>query len=300
MKDIEVIIASAKTEAGTVAALAAQASVPVPLEPGTVYAKADGAGDVRVVDTDEYANTPRRAIASRVVTDAASFVKYIEKHGTEATEVWADTSNSAVVAVIDAHEGAGKPAGWQGHELELKLEKTQSWLAWNALNGKLVSQLDFAEFIENRTLDVKEPDAATLLEVAHKFVVKKGVDFESGERSQDGQTRLEYKETITGKVGQKGTIAVPNELLLVLKPYVGGPSYHVYAKFRYRLNGADLVVGIVLVRPRDILDAAFADVVTAIRDGAPEESVAGDKGTVIVTKPAHAGITQPIFNGTPA
>ncbi|CAN5420523.1 DUF2303 family protein [soil metagenome] len=286
------------TEAHAVANIAVQGVEPHPIEPGEVYTVPDGRGGVKVIDADAWATAPRRPEANRTVTDAASFVAYVNRHATDGTEVWANTPASEVVAILDAHEGTDKPAGWQKHRLILKLEKTPSWLAWTEIDGKLMSQVDFAEFIEDRTLDVKEPDAATLLEVAHKFVVKKGVDFESGERLQDGQTRFEYKETISGKVGQKGNIEVPNDLLLVLKPYVGGPPYHVYAKFRYRLE-SHLVVGISLVRPKEILEAAFADVVTAIRDGEAEQSVKAEDGTVTVLKPKHDGISQPIFNGRP-
>lgn len=277
------------SEASAVANIAVQGVTPHELAPGVVFATPDGNGGVKFQDTDAWADNPRRAKASRTVGDAASFVAYLAKHGTAASEVWADTPKSSVVAVIDAHAGADAPAGWEGHKLTLQLEKTPAWLAWMQLDGQLVSQTDFAEFIETRSLDVKDPDAATLLEVANKFVVKRSVDFESGERRQDGQTRFEYKETLAGKVGQKGHIDVPDLLTLVLKPYVGGPSYHVYARFRYRLNGSQLVVGIVLERPKDILDAAFADVVEAIRKGQPERD----------TWPAHDGIIQPIFNGRP-
>lgn len=285
----ELLEAGSSTEAAAIADIAVQGVKPHIVTEGEVYAVPDGRGGVKFLDTDAWNDTPRRAAASRTVTDAASFVAYLQKHGTPATEVWADTPKSSVVAVIDAHEGAERAAGWQGHKLTLSLEKTPAWVAWNELSGKLVDQVDFAEFIENRTLDVKDPDAATLLEVANRLIVKKSVDFESGVRMQDGQTRLEYKETLSSKVGEKGHIDIPNQLTLVLKPYVGGPSYHVYARFRYRLQGSSLLVGVVLERPKDILDAAFADVVDAIRNGQPERD----------TWPAHDGITQPIFYGRP-
>lgn len=280
---------STQTEAEVIGELAQQAQDPFQLEAGNVYVVPAEGGATRVLDTDAYGASPRRATAERTVTDAASFVGYLKKHGTESTEVWADTPGSTVVAVIDAHEGADRPAGWEGHKLRLSLEKSKPWLAWVESDGRWFDQLEFADFIEERASDVKEPASAVLLELAQSFQAKRNVDFESSERMQDGQTQLEYKETIAAKAGQKGSIVIPDELLLVLKPYVGAPSYHVFARFRYRLNGAVLKLGYVLLRPQEILDAAFADIVDAIRNGQPERD----------TWPAHEGITQPIFYGRP-
>lgn len=280
---------SPDTEASAVANIAVQGVEPHPIEAGVLVTVPDGRGGVKVIDTDQYADHPRATKAKRTVTDAASFVAYVERHGTDATEVWADTPNSTVVAVIDAHEGAGKPAGWEGHKLTLALEKTDAWKAWTKADGQWFQQLDFAEFIEDRASDVKTPSSADLLELAQSFQAHRKVDFESSERMKDGQTNLAFKETVAAKAGQKGNIVIPDELLLVLKPYVGGPAYHVFARFRYRLNGAQLALGIVLQRPQEILDAAFADVVTAIREG--EKARDG--------WPEHGGISQPIFYGRP-
>lgn len=280
---------SPDTEASAVAHIAVQGVEPHPIEPGLIVTVPDGRGGVKVIDTDSFAEHPRLAKAKRTVTDAASFVAYVERHGSDATEVWADTPNSTVVAVIDSNEGAGKPAGWEGHRLALSLEKTDAWKAWAKADGQWFAQLDFAEFIEDRASDVKTPSSADLLELAQSFQAARKVDFESSERMKDGQTNLAFKETVAAKAGQKGNIVIPDELLLVLKPYVGGPAYHVVARFRYRLNGATLGLGIVLQRPQEILDAAFADVVTAIREG--EKARDG--------WPEHGGISQPIFYGRP-
>lgn len=289
MSDYTELSIGASTEAGTAAILAQQAAEPKLLEPGVLYAHLGGDGGIILADTDAYAEHPRRAKAKRTVTTAASFVAYLERHATDATEVYADTPNSTVVAVIDSHEGADLPAGWEGHKLTLSLEKTDAWLAWAKADGQWFDQITFAEFIEDRASDVKTPTSAELLELAQSFQAHRKVEFESSERMKDGQTNLQFKETVTAKAGQKGNIVIPDELLLVLKPYVGGPAYHVFARFRYRLNGAQLVLGVVLQRPQEILDAAFADVVTAIREG--EKARDG--------WPEHGGISQPIFYGRP-
>jgi uncharacterized protein YfdQ (DUF2303 family) len=289
------------TEAADIAQLAKATVAPVELQPATIYAVLDGEGGIQISDTEKYSSVPQRTKATRTVTDAASFVAYLSKHASESSEVWADTPNSTVVAVIDAPTGAGQASGWEGHNVRLSLEKSKPWLAWEAVDGLWFNQLEFADFIETRASDVRVPAAADLLELAQHFSAKRAVSFESSERMNDGSTKLAYSETTTARAGQKGSIDIPERLQLVLRPYVGGPAYFVWARFRYRLNGPVLALGVVLDRPQEILDAAFADIVIEIRDGkeATEAKSATDDAPSVLGSPGHKGITQPIFYGRP-
>jgi uncharacterized protein YfdQ (DUF2303 family) len=281
------------TEAQDIASIARQGIRPAEVAPGIVVTVAGPDGTTRVVDTDAYDESPRHIAAARVVGDAESFVRYVTKHVIDGhTEVYADTPSSAVVAVLDSHD-AGQ-GGWQKHTARLELRHTKSWEAWTKVDGKLLEQSDFAEFIEQQALDVRTPETAVLIELAQSFQAKTSVDFEGGERLDSGQVRLNYKETVTARAGQKGHIEIPTELELLLRPYIGGPVYVVVARFRYRLRGSQLGLGIVLQRPQEILDAAFADIVTEIRDG--KTVTKGEDKTVV-----HEGIPSavPIFSGRP-
>lgn len=282
-----------KTEAAVVAQIADGNATAqrVPVDAGEVYLVRDGEGGIRAIDTDEYGATPRHVKASRVVTDAASFANYVNRHKTDGTEVYAHTNTSTVVAVIDSHEGTGAEPGWQKHQLTLALEKSKSWLAWEAVDGKLLDQATFADFLDDRWSDVRDPDPAVMIDLATTFQAKTKVDFDSGVRMDSGEVKLTYAETVTARAGQKGEIVIPKKVQLVLRPYVGGPQYSIWAHFRYRLQGSNVVLGFRLERPENTLDAAFADIVTDIRDGRSETDAAV----------AHEGIgTVPIFNGKPS
>ncbi|MBO1739696.1 DUF2303 family protein [Leifsonia sp. TF02-11] len=288
------------TEAQTVADLAIAGTKPHTLLPGTVYAVADGKGGLRELDTDGYADVPRRAEASRTVTDAASFVSYVNRHKLPGTEVYAHTSSSSVVAVIDSHEGSYNDPGWQRHKLTLGLEHTKAWLAWTAhdlgqSNRAWFGQQEFAEFIEDRALDVVEPTHARVIELATKFEATKKVDFGQATRLDNGEVKFEYTETIGAAKGRKGDLEFPKELKLALRPYIGGPIYYVFASLRYRISEDGLRLGYTLQRPETILEGAFADIATEIRDGRTDKSAESGKETVV-----HEGIGDvPIFYGRP-
>lgn len=291
-------IEDTKTEAAVVASIQQQADSEAhqPIAASEVYLVPDGQGGLRVVDTDAYGQVPRHREAKRLVTDAASFVAYVNRHKGAGTEIYAHTNTSSVVAVIDSHEAIddGVFAGWQKHKLSLVLEKSKAWLAWENADGKLVDQQTFADFLDDRYLDVIDPAPAVLIDIARTFQAKTSVNFESGFREGSGDVTLNYVEDTKAKAGQKGDIEIPSRIQLALRPYVGGPVYSIWANFRYRLNGGNVVLGFRLERPENILEAAFADIVTEIRDGRT------DKKDGTETR-VHDGIGEvPIFAGKPS
>lgn len=295
-------IEDTKTEAAVIEHLAdlAAESQRVPIATGEVYLVRDEEGGLSLIDSDLYAPKPRHAVASRVVTDAESFVKYVNRHVGPGTEVFAHTSSSSVVAIIDSHEASdGFGPGWQKHKLTLTLEHTKAWLAWAekdlGTNPRgWMDQQTFAEFIEDRALDVVEPDHARLIELATKFEATTKVEFGSAVRLDNGEVKFEYTETVGPRKGNKNEIDLPKELKLGLRPYVGGPIYWVFASLRYRIRPEGLVLGYALLRPENILEAAFADIVTEIREGRT------DKKDGTETR-VHDGLNPivPVFFGKP-
>lgn len=287
-------IEDTKTEAAVVAQIADENAEAqrVAIATGEVYLVRGHDGGLHTIDTDKYAAAPRHTEASRVVTDAASFATYVNRHRTPGTEVFAHTNSASVVAVIDSHEGWEGEPGWQKHRLTLKLEHSKPWAAWAAMDGKWFDQEEFAEFLENRYSEVIEPSPAQMIDIATSFEAKKGVDFKAGFRGESGEVRLQFEETVKAKAGQKGELEIPKKIQLALRPYVGGPVYSIWANFRYRITANGLRLGFILERPENVLDAAFADVVTDIRDG--REANEKEK------RPAHEGIGNvPLFYGKP-
>lgn len=274
-------------EAQTVAGLAEKALEPKTLEPGEVYLVPDGDGRVKVLDTDAYADAPRNKVANRVINDVESFVAYIAKHNVKgSTELYADAKSGDVIAVFDSHH-EGAIAGWQKHKATLKLEFTRSWLAWTQHDTHWFKQIEFAEFIEQHTVDVVKPSAGDLMSLAQKFYMTKGVEYESSERLADGETTLVYKEKVESR--GLGNIEVPKELELVLQPYVNGPRQFAFAQFRTKLDGSVLYIGYVLIRPDEILEGVFADTVNILRNGRPANAEAGHAELAPVDAPIYTG-----------
>ncbi|HEY9413821.1 MAG TPA: DUF2303 family protein [Pseudonocardia sp.] len=268
---------TAPTDVQHVINIAQQAAAPVALEPGKyhIVRTADG---IRTVDLTgpEHTGTPARKSGTTTVRDAGSFAAYFTKHSDTDTEVYADADRLTVTAVLDAHTATA--ARWSGHRLTLSLRKTKAWEQWLALDGKLMGQEAFAEFIEDHLPELLEPAAATMLEIAQSIQATTKAEFQSGTRLQSGERQLKYVEDTRASAGRKGELTIPEQFTVGLVPFEGSDGYRLTARLRYRIQDSQLRMGFKLDRPDDTIRTAFADVVTAI----------GEQ------------IEQPVMNGTPA
>lgn len=272
------------TTVSDVVDVATRATEPHEVLDGQTYVVVDTFGKPHVIDRDLdiYRDHPRRKIGTVKTHDANAFTTYLAKHALDSTEVWADEDASRLVAVINAHDRALSadeegPAGWSDHRALLQVRKTPAWNTWLAKNGEWMRQDQFAEHIEDRAIDIVKPSGADVLELAQSITATVGVTFESSKRLSNGERQLEYKETVDAKAGNRGRLDIPEIIELGLVPFQGAPAYKVKARFRYRINGGNLMLAYALERPEDVLREAFADVVSTI---------AGD-------------ITQPVLMGWP-
>lgn len=242
----------------------------VPTEGGTI----DFLDTVEVIE--KYADRPRRKKGIYRVTLADHLREYLAKHAGPDAEMWGDIDKATITAVVNA-PGASSPA-WSDHRIVLQLRHTDDWKDWTSGDKKMMSQTEFAEFLEQHAPNIVSPDAATMLELAQTFKAATKVDFESSRRVKSGETQLVYRENTEASAGRRGELAIPDAIRLGVQVYEGGVVYALNARFRYRIVDGALALGYVLERPRDVLRDAF---------GAICDWVADETGT-------------PVWQGSPA
>jgi uncharacterized protein YfdQ (DUF2303 family) len=216
----------------------------------------------------DYADRPHRKKGVVTVLDAASFINYYQLFSDEHSRVFADETKSQVLAVLDYH-GIGENAPrWGQHRVRLDLRHSEEWKRWVGRNGQArkMSQMEFAEFVEDNTPDIVEPSAATMLEMARTLQAKTDVDFSSAIRTNNGQVQLKYSETVKGTYGS-GQVDIPEEFKISIPVYVGTPRVTIRARLRYRLNAGKLSIWYDLLRPEAIERDAFMGTLEAIKDG---------------------------------
>lgn len=227
--------------------------------------------DKSVRSLEYLADEPRRKRAHVLLYETASFIDYINRHKLpgqthifgKATELGGEFS-----AVLDYHkdeltQGAEKimRAAWGEHDAVLQLETTPEWNRWIGNNGKLLSQEQFAEFIEDNLNDIIRPDGASVLEIAQGLQGRKNVSFKSGKNLRDGAITLEYVEAIEvqGTISRRDdTFRVPDKFTLGIIPFVGAHGIEIDARLRFRI-GSDgkLSFAYVLNRPFKVVEEAF-------------------------------------------
>jgi uncharacterized protein YfdQ (DUF2303 family) len=256
------------TDAEAIIETAQEAVDPKVIDRGDLISVVVAEGNQHVlVDTERFLDAPTRKRGVAELHTADSLSAYVEKHNGEGTlgaELYADLDTFSIVAVFNGHTADG--AGWGDHRGVLTLRKTPEWKRWTEADNRLMSQVQFAELIEDGLGEIVEPPAAEVLEMAQHFEAAVKVNFKSSRLLDNGQRQITYEETIDAKAGQLGQIVIPRELVLGIAPFEGCVGYRVVARLRYRLNDGQLGIGIVLDHPEKVLESAFDDEVNKVEE----------------------------------
>lgn len=258
---------------------------PVVLDTGKIHLARTRHG-VTTIDLtgDEYRDTPRRATGHPKVYNVPSFLTYFDKHSTDASEVYACPQSHVITAVLNAHGGDGRSAGWGDHRVSYPLTHTPMWKAWDGNDGRWLDQEQFAEFIEANRAGVVEPDAATLMEIVQTFQANTKVTFKSGIQTQSGQKVLQYAEDTTATAGANGKLTIPATLVLGLPVFVGATARHrVGARLQFRVTGGRLTMRYLLEDKDIVVQGAFDEVVAQIDSHMATE----DSSPVIMGTPSR-------------
>ena len=126
-----------------------------------------------------------------------------------------------------------------------------------------MTQQGFAEFLEQNSLDITKPSPSAMVEVANDLQATTDVEFGSGLRQQDGQVRFKYTETVRATVGA-GQLAVPERFTIQIPAFVGGERVSMDALLRFRVKEGKLTFWYTIIRPEEVIRAAFAGARNAI------------------------------------
>lgn len=269
---------------GLLATTAQQAVLPRKLDEG-VYAILNPNGGIDVVETDGYriqrehdwerARADTLEFVHRGVTllNVPSFIDYLARNTREepkdvgedylycsgSLELWADIDARKVTAILDGMDGLRK------HTATLALKTSREWDEWMKIDGKLLPQVEFAQFIQDHISTIGEPAGALLVDICETLVGSADVQWKSQQLDRNGQRKFVYEEVVNGQAGAKGDLSIPTELTLVLRPFQGSEQLLITARFRFRLAGGAVQLGVKLVEPERVLEDAFNQVVNEVQ-----------------------------------
>lgn len=225
----------------------------------------------------EQITSPNKAdvLMPKVVTQhvkmqtAESLGVYLNRFKNSNTLLFADIASDTLVSVIDYHGTVGKTDTAELepklgiHRATLTLPKSLEWQTWTRASGQLLSHVDFATFLEENATDIKNPVGADLLELCRDLQVAQNVNFGSSVRMGD-LTQVNYQKEQDAM--SKGSIALPQSIMLSIPVYFGEPAVAVMAYLRRKIDDGKLKLGVQLSRAENVRQEEFHRVVDWITD----------------------------------
>lgn len=177
--------------------------------------------------------------------------------------ILADYDTGRIACHLDWHRAndadKGIAARHDRHVATLVMRPSEEFARWDAFEGKLHSQAEFARFIEENSVDVLQPDQATLIEISRDLEATSEQSFKAKTRLQNGDRVFVHSE----ETRVQGEITIPSRITLEIPLYHGEEPTQVEALFRYRATPAGLQLAIQWHRVEYKRQATFREVAHA-------------------------------------
>lgn len=204
-----------------------------------------------------------------------SFIALTNRHKGSTSALFGDLDwrKPSLQAVIDYHDPATVVtpqreldpfARHMRHRIHYEFPLDEAWQAWVKADGKRFTQVDFAEFLEDRIADLASPtDAekidlerqfstivatpAQVIELSRGLQVHQGTKVKNQIRLQTGEAQIQFETEHRDASGN--LLTVPGLFMIFLPIFVFGERVSLPVRLRYRLDGGEVVWQIKLYKP---------------------------------------------------
>jgi uncharacterized protein YfdQ (DUF2303 family) len=237
---------------------------------------------------DKYRTAPERKTGKTALTTEAAFCDFVNRHKTNHSVIFLNDSNKdapVLVAVFNAHKSeteAQKPEeapDWQDFLATYAYPLSDEWKAWKAASSKEMSQAQFADFLEDRILDVGTPGTfvteyaqeigvalattpARLLELSRSLAISAEQKVTQNVNRGTGEATLSFSEEHKDSTG--APVKVPGAFALNIPAFRGSKPTQVPVRLRYKLvknaEGAGKITWTITPQRLDkVLEAELKD-----------------------------------------
>lgn len=231
---------------------------------------------------DEYLQKPERHKGFSTHTTLNSIIRHANTFKTEGrSAVFASEADASLLAVYDypTHD----VTSFREHGALFSASYSRQWKVWTEASGEGMSQMEFANFIEENALDLINPPATTstdggddgiltiartlgttiasaskILELARGVNINEDAKAKSHFDPGSGQVQIEYLTQHMDGAGQK--LVVPGLFLVAIPVYEGEHSYRIVVRLRYRLSNGTVRWFVNLYQPEKCVEDAFGEI----------------------------------------
>jgi len=261
-------------------------AVPKPFYAEAGLAKIVVPRGMQVVDIqgelDKRATAPRRCEGSVSVNTLEAFIALTSRHVSPETVIYvSDGDRPALIAVLNDH-GEGAEPGWRDHRIVYQPALSEEWTAWAGSDGKPLTQVQFAEHLEDRCLDVIVPSSAgpktqsivgrlgvktaspaELQGLANGLSIKVDLHVKEIRRLDSGESQVIYAEQHNAEDGKP--LSVPNAFVVAVPVFLGGAAYTHVVRLRYRAREGRITWSYNVVHADQAKRDAILDIMSTLR-----------------------------------
>lgn len=225
-----------------------------------------------VLDLEPYMRQPLRIRQNLVLDDMASFVKYVRDFKAPETKVFFADKGGKFTAFLDYHRSGESlqedsidgGASWRTHVAEFPVRMSREWAAWTCNDRKPVSQLTFAEFLEENVKDCLAPSGAEILEMVETFQATRDVAFSSKVQRTSGGVQFSYTEE--NKAGSSEMVEFYKKMRINIPIIFGEPAQEIDLRLKWRIRENQLSLWYEMVDRAYILERAFVALIGKIEN----------------------------------
>lgn len=246
---------------------------------------------------DEWRIRPERRRGTAKLQTLDALIAHANRFKDDGSALFGTITNGvpALTSVLDYHPAGGAadaPPRFGEHRGQYDFPLSDEWRAWMGAADAALSQVEFAEFLEDRITDVTEPPAwalkdakakpqtpedielagllfqiggrlagsQRLMEMARSLKIHENSVVKNASNLATGEVSLQFETTHTDADGKPLTI--PNIFLITIPIFAHGAGYRLVVRLRYRKPGGKIVWLLAPLRPdvslRHAAEEAFA------------------------------------------
>lgn len=246
---------------------------------------------------DAMRKQPKRREGTHCAHTLDAFNAIVNRFKAPNSVIFADQDKSTLTAILDFHpEGPeNEDARFARHRVVYSLPFSKEWKAWRESDGKILDQIAFASFIEDRIADVTMPNdkllgsigaadaggdfgtrtpledlaylartlggrfatPAELVSLSRGLAIRENLNFKTAENLSTGETTVVFDSQ--HQDGSGAPLQVPNLFLIAIPVYHAGAVYAIAVRLRYRRDGSKLKWIYQMYRVDQGLDHAFGE-----------------------------------------
>lgn len=191
---------------------------------------------VDLTDMENFMERPRRMRGHTRFRDTKSLAAYLERFEQPHSIAFSDPVRHTIEACIDWHDHNEQLPNHVDHKASFIAQKTAEYQAWVEVHKKPMSQVAAGMFLEERAVDVIEPDAASIMDMVMQFDALKRVTFRQSTRLHDGQRQFTYSEESEAR----GAVTLPERIKIRVPVFDGQEPDVIPIRVKYRIEDGSL------------------------------------------------------------